>query len=146
MIEKLTAKIQSLVPELMELSFGCRIKHKEKGELTFISQKYCQKKEHDSEYGCNDVDYCNSLACLDEANRIIYGNVWTPYKVLGHPITLEHCRVALRREIEKGAVIWELDYSNADEYLCHKWQDLQPWEEQKEVHDFLSQYLLTNDK
>jgi len=68
------------------LSFGCRINHKAKGELVFISEKYCQKPEHDSEYGCNDSDYCNNFACLEvSSNRVIYGNCWTSYEVIGHP-------------------------------------------------------------
>jgi hypothetical protein len=72
-----------------ELSFGCRIKHNAKGELVFISEKYCQKPKHDSENGCSDSDYCNNLACLDvSSNKVIYGNTWAPYEILGHPILI----------------------------------------------------------
>ncbi len=72
-----------------ELSFGCKILHSGEGELMFIEEKFCQKKEHDSEYGCNNSDYCNNLACLRVKDRkVIFGNNWTPYKIIGHEPTL----------------------------------------------------------
>lgn len=147
-LEKLEERVKALVPELMELSFGCRIKHKGKGELIFLSQKYCQKKEHDSEYGCDDVDYCNNLACLDpRENRIIYGNYWTPYKILGHPIILDWLLLAISRDGEldqafhiqaDGAM--ERNYEDTDGPY---WEHGKPLDQQPEsVLTFLEQYLL----
>ena len=87
-----------MFPELMELSFGCKLEHKGEGGILFISEKFCQKPEHDSEHGCNNSDYCNNLACFRLSDeRVIYGNNWTPYKIIGHKVTHIHILRALNK-------------------------------------------------
>lgn len=89
-LQALTTAIQLAVPSVMELKFGCRLNHEKKGKLIFISEKFCQNESHDGEYGCNNSDYCNNLACYcQKEDRVIYGNHWSPYEILGSPITLE---------------------------------------------------------
>lgn len=66
-------------------------------------------------------------------------------------LDLEVCRLALRREQEKrekasGRFLPfddEIDpFITALWGINTNWEDLQPWESQTEVHEFLSQYLL----
>ena len=71
------------------LSLGCRIKHNKEGELIYIETGFCQNEEHDGEYACKNSDYCNNLCCFRLSDgKVIYGNHWTPYEILGHPIML----------------------------------------------------------
>lgn len=146
-LAELEQDIKALEPQLVDLSFGCRIYHEKEGLLVFVSQKYCQKKEHDSENGCVDTDYCNNLCALREKDeRVIYGNYWTQYTVIGHPITLEHCRKSAQRHREKTDDFLpseqQIDaYEKAWWGINTNWQDLQPWKEQHSVHVFLYDYL-----
>jgi len=116
MQNQLTAEIRRLVPEL--LKDGC-----ESG----LPKEECIKKFH--------CVYCRN------------GWIW-------FPISLEHCRVALRRERERREKESGKFFPSEEEVYAFNealwgvdtnWEDLQPFEQQLEVHRFLSQYLL-NEK
>lgn len=119
-LEKLTERVRELVPELMKLSFGCEVQSKRKGQKERVVSEYCGRFTTPSMFaGCSKED------------------IEDGYEILGHPITLEHCRVAL---VRVGGLE---DWFKTDTELCNQWKNLEPWEEQAEVHTFLEQYLLT---
>lgn len=127
-LQKLTERIQELCPELLELSFGCIVE--------FDNEKYRFVRVY-GDGVLNAFQFCK----LDDSDVTLGIMEHSPehFKIIGHPITLEHCRLALRRagfEFANGNPIGMLDA---------RWEDLQPWESQTAVHEFLSQYLL-NEK
>ena len=108
----------------MELSFGCRVRTSKYGfrALETLTMNYVD----DEKWGmCGREGRVNRKEIIE---------------IIGHPITLEHCRMALRRyeEIPDRAQCLRIDEAN----LCQKWIPLQSWESQTEVHEFLKQYLL----
>jgi hypothetical protein len=75
-LESLTAKIHALLPELLELSFGCKYSWTQEVGLERIYT-----------LGCEEVS--NNMVCLRN------GQIVKINKILGHPITLEHIMKAV---------------------------------------------------
>ena len=138
-LEELEARIRELLPELMELSFGCEIlwtytHHLNSKSTTEITKRGCIFEEPNS---------MNQVLVKLRGNKNLKKIHQNRIGVLGHPITLEHCRVALRRALEHQkpplqsfkAVDIIMDFS-------YTWLDLKPFSEQHEVHLFLAPYLL----
>jgi len=135
----LTEEVKRLVPELMELSFGCRVLcvQKHYKPLIFIRQ-YRRKSAADPSYRYVNMSVlCEEDDEIYHLNRDYYKNI----EVLGHPITLEHVRVALRRS-ERFLYDEIVDQNRALNEVNAWWRDLQPFESQIPVHTFLSNYLL----
>jgi hypothetical protein len=131
-LSELEGVIRDLVPELMKLSFGCRFKR------TADSMECVLYEESDGIW----LEFYSHPNLRSPAKI----NIKDEAIILGHPITLEHCRVALRR---LGNVDLSLDWSviaSWDREVCERWQDLEPWEKQKQAHEFLYQYLVTKNK
>ena len=74
MKQKVENKIRELVPELMELSFGCEVvTKKENPPLVFIN------KETSGKYNF-----------LNRDNEVTGTFFWGDFEIIGHPIHLEH--------------------------------------------------------
>ena len=127
-LQNLEDKIRELVPELMKLSFGCRVFNKLQQEIHFV--------------------------CGRDKGRIFVSTVWDDrrtyeytlvqeedeFEILGYPITLDHCRVALRRY--NGIPDMSQCLGTDEANLCQKWLPLQLWESQIDVHAFLFTFKL----
>lgn len=147
-LQKLEAKIRELVPELMELSFGCRIKAYDGGIYQTISFYSAL-----ADYQHPDDKRSRSLKVISVKQKkgkteITIHESDLKQKIIGHPITLEHCRAALRIAMigyAKKAQSITLDIGFIESevaILSSRWGDLIEWESQTEVHDFLAPYLL----
>lgn len=137
-LSELESVIRTLVPESMELSFGCRIsiKGRENQGLWMFLSHYV------SHYG---VQFMNAVH--PEYGHLHF-RVSVPreygYEIIGHPLTLEHCREAVRRSAGKKRPSPTCAYFvSRDRDICGLWQDLEPWESQHDAHEFLYQYLVT---
>lgn len=134
-LETLTAEIQKLVPEILELSFGCEIITGNPYPVTHIIRRMSFESVFDDDAYTKDGHTGKWINVRPGATASIV-------KILGHPITLEHCRIAIRRHFKPP-----LSPTNDPDHpliaLHYAWKDLEPWESQTEVHTVIEKYLLT---
>jgi len=123
-LEKTSAEIRRLVPRLMELSFGCRIKTKTGIYLA-------------EEWNTADGAYIVYKLGGDKAKpnyAKLPGN--TKYRIIGHPITLEDALEAFFTTKKANT-----EYINE---LILIWQYGKPYDQQSpEIHDFVASILFS---
>ena len=140
-LQKLTKIIQEANPELMELSFGCRVKNY---GTEFIWHHLDSHTE-----GMNRALYENlqgTLLDVQIPNRAV-----EEFEILGHPITLEHVLVAIGdRDIQlgfaylkEGILLMRQGFGTEKEPTDYvEWQLTKPPHEQsEEVINFLLEVL-----
>lgn len=121
-LEKLEKKIRELCPELMELSFGCRVRVLRGGygvDRGAVGIVY-HSKHKENIYSI----------CFEDSPTFLSKD---DFEIIGHPITLEACRHAIVSEGLKQDFDFSLDYVEVQEL----WKNFQPWEKQTKVHELL---------
>ena len=145
-LQKLEQKIRELCPELMELSFGCRLKFVESPDTYLIGEYILMAN---SEPWIRDGK--TYLDCVVISHSIRDERGWSiqlrqkqleDCEIIGHPITLEACNVAITRysKLEKledktiDSIVKECTLSME---FNNQWKDFEPWEKQTEVYELL---------
>lgn len=131
-LEKLEQKLRELVPESMELSFGCRILDKKWGSGVVLNACGSESNEIVVYLEKDTVVVLRREYCVESEDC----------KILGYDLTLEHCRVALRRGW-RPPLTPANDINRQMDAIIENWQDLEPWESQHGVHSFLYPILVT---
>jgi hypothetical protein len=131
--EQLKKVIQEANPEIMELKFGCELIDKKTGDKNIIFDDY--------NYNAKLLTGCNVLE---------KGAIYSWYKILGRPITLEDVLIALDKVNQK--ILWATDEEREDEkqlitkelaYLLAEWEWGKPLDEQSdETLSFLTKLLV----
>lgn len=133
-LAELEERIRELVPGSRDLSFGCEV------VISFPEIEKDLQPAFGKGIYLGELDGLHSVITYGLVHRVEERQI---SEVIGHPITLEHCNIAIKR--------WRDAAYDTDEYILPRhilrnelscsWRDLEPWEEQHDVHRFLYDYL-----
>lgn len=114
--EEVKAKIQALVPEIMELKFGCEVKDRIKGKMTIL-RSYSVYDEP------NVYDIAYTKGKQEELTYERYPNSF--WKILGRPITLADVLLALstKEHLRHDCILFNGQFA-FDNY-GHEFQDVE---------------------
>lgn len=133
--ELVEKRIRELVPELGELSFGCKVRPKNGGtEATFL---YLGEEENEM---CIHIPY-KDVEVVDgvkaNANALFHDAKIDMSEIIGHPIHLEHILLAIEKSVPMKEQIGSFFMTLLSKYNLSK-----PFEEQTpETYDFLAEIL-----
>ena len=147
-LDKLKKAIQEIVPEIMELKFGCEVIYlEEKSEdkdkhFICLGNTGMMTQLHQGCYSCYDFKEKNKKS-WDEGFDKIHREWHTNYnfKILGRPITLEDVLITVKKRyedklfVEQKKCVWNA-FSCWE--VVREWQLNKPLDQQpKETIDFL---------
>ena len=134
-------KIKQLVPEIIELKMGCKIKN------VYIFNEVLKRYEEYPD-GIVIKDLRNEMLSLEisAGNQLDYSirvDDKFKFEILGHDITLEDILVAIHQIGRTNAYCGECDCCIEDNLILKKWQFNKPFQDQsQETKNYIGDLLL----